>query len=417
MNNLKNEERALRDQIDVLEEKLSSLPDTSKLQARRQELEKQLILTEGQKEDKVVDIRKYSTMSALAIARDQMIELATELDSRRQRGLIPRNVSKSLLNDLIELKKCLCGTEFKEGDEIFEQLKKRLEEETGRSSGQEFVDLLFQIKATSDNVEDAISRLSELYEEFNRLSDYFRELSIAIKQVDGDLEKLPKGDITVITNDLRKRRDALVSCGKNTTLTSIRIEDCEKSIKELENKRIQLGKKQDEFRKLQLREQYAQKAADQLEKIYEVFAEDSRKSIEDLTRTEFRKFMQSAEAYDVGLDSSYELQVFDPNGNRALQRLSMGQSQCLSLAFITVISRVSEKNPPLVIDMPFGRLDRNVHDAVSKRLPELTSQLILFLLPDVEWNDITEQNLKPKASHIYNLSFDKTNQLTEIITC
>ena len=115
------------------------------------------------------------------------------------------------------------------------------------------------------------------------------------------------------------------------------------------------------------------------------------------------------------MDENYELQVLDPNGNRALQRLSMGQSQCLSLSFITAISRVSEKNPPLVIDMPFGRLDRDVHNAVSKRLPEIASQLILFLIPDVEWNEVTEKNLRPKASHIYKLKFNNDDQVSEIV--
>jgi DNA sulfur modification protein DndD len=92
----------------------------------------------------------------------------------------------------------------------------------------------------------------------------------------------------------------------------------------------------------------------------------------------------------------------------------MGQSQCLSLAFITAISRVSEKNPPLVIDMPFGRLDETVHATISARLPEITSQLILFLLPNTEWNEKTKKNLKMKASHIYELEFDAVNRKTTI---
>ncbi len=415
LNNFKEEDRALRDQIDILEEKLSGLPDTSKLQARRQELQKQLGQIEEQIEAKVVEIRKYYAAASLALAREPMMLLVTELDSKRQKGLIPRNVSKSLLNDLLEMKKCLCGTEFNEGDQVFHRLKMRLEEENKRSSGQELLDLLFQIRSISDNVDESISRLKELYGEHNRLSEYYRELSIAIKQVDSELEKLPKDDITSITNELRERRNALVTVGKNITLTSVRIEECEKRIEELRSKRVQLGKKQKDFIMLQRREYLAQKAADELDRIYEIFAEDSRRAIEELTRREFKQFVQTAAAYDVALDENYELQVLDPNGNRALQRLSMGQSQCLSLSFITAISRVSEKNPPLVIDMPFGRLDREVHDAVSQRLPQLTSQLILFLIPDVEWNEVTSKNLKPVSSHIYKLTFDKENQLTEIV--
>lgn len=415
LSNYKEEERVLIDQIDVLEEKLSGLPDTSKLQAKRQGIKNQLSQTDEQKEARLVEMRKYCASSSLALAREPMFALITELDSRRQKGLIPRNVSKSLLNDLLEMRKCVCGTEFNDGDEIYLRLKKRLEEESNRSSGQEFIDLLFQIRTASDNVDDSIVRLKEIYSDYKRLSDYYTELNIALKQVDLELEKLPKDDITVITNELRERRNALLSVGKNITLTSVRIEESEKEIDRLKNLRVQLGKKQSEFLMLQRREYLAQQTANELERIYEIFAEDSRKSIEELTRDGFKQFVQTAAAYDVALDENYELLVLDPNGNRALQRLSMGQSQCLSLSFITAISRVSEKNPPLVIDMPFGRLDRDVHDAVSQRLPQLTSQLILFLIPEIEWNEVTAKNLKPKAAHIYRLHFDPDSQTTEIV--
>ena len=414
LNDRKEEDRVLRSQIEILEDKLRELPDTSKLQARRQELEKQLVKTEEQIESQVTDLRKYSASASLAFAGGPVLSLITELDSKRQKGQIPRKVSESLLKDLLEIKKCICGTEFVDGDEIYKQLKRRLEEEGKRSSGQEFLALLYELKSSSDTVQDSILRLKEIYKEHNRLSEYYKELSIAIKQIDGELEKLPKEDIASITNELRERRNALITTNRKIEQAINRIDECERRIAELKNKREQLGKKQKEFDKLQRREDLAQRSADELDKIYEVFAEDSRKAVEELTKKEFKLFVHTAAAYTVALDENYELQILDPNGNRALQRLSMGQSQCLSLSFITAISRVSEKNPPLVIDMPFGRLDRDVHDAVSTRLPELASQLILFLIPDVEWNDVTAKNLRPKAAHIYRLKFDSDNQMTEI---
>jgi len=64
--------------------------------------------------------------------------------------------------------------------------------------------------------------------------------------------------------------------------------------------------------------------------------------------------------------------------------------------------------------MPFGRLDKVVHDSISRRLPDITSQLILFLIPDIEWNEITERNLCDKSSHIYQLKFDNTHRQTTI---
>ncbi|HOJ19717.1 MAG TPA: hypothetical protein PLT92_14230, partial [Ignavibacteriaceae bacterium] len=175
-----------------------------------------------------------------------------------------------------------------------------------------------------------------------------------------------------------------------------------------------LAKKQKNVQALQLRESLARTASDQISEIYEIFAEDSRSSVEQFTIDEFKNFVFSSSEYHVSLNKDYELVVMDSNGNKVLQRLSMGQSQCLSLAFITAISRVSQKHPPLVIDMPFGRLDEAVHDTVSKRLPELTSQLILFLLPNTEWNQTTQRNLKPKAKYIYQLEFDNKSRKTMV---
>ncbi|OQY37010.1 MAG: hypothetical protein B6243_01755 [Anaerolineaceae bacterium 4572_5.2] len=416
LENLKKEEQSIRAQLEALEEKLKNLPDTSKLQGRRSELEKQLKRLETQSEVIKSDLRASAATAALAIAREPALHLMNLLDAKRQKGEIPKIVSQTLLKDLLKLKRCLCGTEFEEGDEIHLTLTARLEaEKAKKSSGQALLDLFMALGIASNLIEQATEQLNNRDQDLQDLDDTKREIQLALKEVERELDKLPKGDAANLNQEARKRRDALITNARKAQNVSDRIERCELRIKEYEKQRTELGKKQQEALKLQRRERLAQQAADEIEKIYEVFAEDSRRAVEQLTIQEFKRFVQSASEYSVALNEDYALEVLDSNGNRALQRLSMGQSQCLSLAFITAISRVSEKNPPLVIDMPFSRLDRNVHHSVSARLPEITSQLILFLIPDTEWNDVTAANLRNKASHIHQLEFDKNVRQTQII--
>ncbi len=412
--NLKGEERAVKAQIEELEEKLENLPDTSKLQERRSQYSQQLEQVGTDIERVTADIRAKCATAALSFAREPVLSLVSELDSKRQKGLIPKKVSQALLKDLLELKHCICGTEFQEGDSVFQALTARLESERAKSSGQELLNLLFQLGTASESVTEAVQQLDKMDEQLQRLDEQRHELDIAIKQIDDELEKLPQEDVAALTSEARQRRTALVSIGRKSERVAGQITLCQGEIKKYEKERKELGKKQEKVRKLQRRERLAQRAAEEFEGIYEVFAENSRQAVESLTKQEFHQFVQSASAYQVALNEDYELQILDSHGNRALQRLSMGQSQCLSLAFITAISRVSEKNPPLVIDMPFGRLDRDVHDEVSRRLPEITSQLILFLIPEIEWNEVTARNLQPKASHVYQLEFDKSNRETTI---
>lgn len=413
--NLEQEERAIKAQIEALEEKLKNLPDTSTLQERRSQFGAKLMETEDAIESVTAKIRSLCASAALSFVREPSLALVSEIDSKRQRGLIPKTVSQALLKDLLELKRCICGTEFSEGDPIFQRLTARLEAEKAKSSGQELLELMFQLTSASEAVTEASQQLRRQDSELERQRERKRELNIAIKQIDDELAKLPQEDVATLTREVRERRSALISNARKRQHAADQIANCQVRIRDLEKKREELGKRQTKVRKLQLREQLAQRAADELERIYAVFAEDSRKAVEQLTREEFFRFVQSASAYQVALNEEYELQVLDSGGNRALQRLSMGQSQCLSLAFITAISRVSEKNPPLVIDMPFGRLDREVHDEVSRRLPDITSQLMLFLIPGTEWNEVTERILRPRCSHIYRLEFDRTNRESTIM--
>lgn len=64
--------------------------------------------------------------------------------------------------------------------------------------------------------------------------------------------------------------------------------------------------------------------------------------------------------------------------------------------------------------MPFSRLDHAVHSAISERLPKLAEQTILFLIPNVEWNQTTQPNLSKFANHIYEMHFDEAIRQTSI---
>jgi len=87
----------------------------------------------------------------------------------------------------------------------------------------------------------------------------------------------------------------------------------------------------------------------------------------------------------------------------------------LSFAYITSISKVSEKEPPLVIDYPLGRMDIDVQDSIVKKLPSLGSQIVLLLLPGTEWNNITESGLRPFSSDIYEIMFDNEKRQSSLL--
>lgn len=412
---VKAEIESVKRQIEILEEKLKNLPDTSKLQERRNGLRDEVRKEERLKEETLIALRRNSYLSSLSVISDDVINLVDELNRKMKKGEVPKHVAKTFIEEMLNSKQCFfCLEKVEPGNKIYDALVQRLEVEKNKKSNEKLLDYRADVNIVSDFINDAIQTLKSSNKKLHEHDNAIRELKLQIDQIDADLEKLPKEDSSKIAHQLKDFRNDLIQfVGKEGRIAN-EISSLEEKIKKLDMDRNELAKKETKVKGLQLRESLARKASEEIEKIYERFAEDSRSAVEKLTIEEFKNFVFSSSEYSVSLSRDYELEVLDSNGNRALQRLSMGQSQCLSLAFITAISRVSEKNPPLVIDMPFGRLDETVHSIISARLPEITSQLILFLLPNTEWNDQTKKNLKMRSKYIYELQFDKESRKTEI---
>ena len=416
LDGLEQEKIIINDQLEQLTAKLQTLPDSKALQDRRDEAERTLGEYLEKSSDLSNQIRSSASIAGLGIARDIADDLINEINDRREKGLIPRTVSQTLLRDLLDMGQCICGTKFVEGDAIHKRLNNRLEEEEESGvSGQEFIDVLISLEKSIDSIEDSAKQLVTNVQERYKANQELKKLDLIKKQIDNELDQIPQEDVVKLTSEAKQRRQDLLTIGTRIGRISSDIEQVEESIKTLEKERVELSKKEEKVRALHLRESLAQKASAEIRDIYGTFADDSRKEVERLTKQEFYQFVKSGSNYDVEVNEEYELQVLDSHGNPALQRLSMGQSQCLSLSFITAISRVSEKYPPLVIDMPFGRLDNYVDNEVSSRIPEISSQVILFLLDNKEWYPTTEDNLRPAASHIYKLEFEEIKRETTII--
>ncbi len=406
--NQKAERRAIENKIEIVEARLREMDGVKNEQKKRDVLNERYKSVHSNLKIIIQEIRNNTSIAILNNAIPSIDILLTELDKKREKGEIPSTISTSLLKDILEIKRCICGSEFHEGDALFTELKTRLEKEQEKlSTGHDLLDLFYDLGAAKNQIEKAINKLPDLEKKRTDLEQKSLEISKELKAILERLKDQPEEEISNLAENLAEFNNDLTNIRISLNQIDTKIKHKEEDIKQLQKVREELGLKQEKVRKFQLRETLAQKAADQLRSIFEQFAEQSRLDVQQLTRDEFTKFMPNVDRFTVGIDSEFHYDVRDTTGQPALQQLSMGQKQTLSLAYITSISRVSEKNPPLVIDMPFGRLDQEVQINVAERLPYLSSQVILLLLPGTEWNEATKKIFSSKISDLYELNFDK----------
>ena len=414
--NIQEEMRSLDDLIEKADAKLGSLEETIALQNKKSILEINKKRNEEIFDETIGKLRSKTAIASISFVLNDINILKKVLDEKRQKGEIPSSISENLLRDILEVRKCICGTEFQEGDIVFKELTQRLDKELGKQKeGQNLLEFYFELDALSTEVKRSHRDLFSIEEKRRGIEARGMEIHKNLEAISKTLENHPKENVSELASLSNKYHADVERLKWELRDVSAKIDDKSQLILRLNEEREQVQQKLEVVRKAQLKDDLAQRAAQELEIIFEKFAEDSRKEVEELTRMEFKKFIPTAESLSVGINSEFHYDVKDQNGNSALQQLSNGQKQALSLAYITSIARVSEKNPPLVIDMPFGRLDEGVQDNIAKRLPEIASQIVLLVLPGSEWNEHTQAILDKKASHTYYLEFDKQNRQSSIV--
>jgi DNA sulfur modification protein DndD len=116
----------------------------------------------------------------------------------------------------------------------------------------------------------------------------------------------------------------------------------------------------------------------------------------------------------------FKLKIWqDVGGNRVEVDKSTGERQIASLAFIGSLVKIArdrhESSPdaeyftggiyPLVMDSPFGALDKSHRRHVSRVVPTLANQVVVFAT-DSQWEGPVQKEMSSIAGEQYWLDFD-----------
>ncbi len=155
----------------------------------------------------------------------------------------------------------------------------------------------------------------------------------------------------------------------------------------------------------------------------QLFAENMRGHVQSETDEIFKELVWNGDHFrEVLLNKEYELQVIDESGEDVLPELSAGQRQVLSLSFIAAMAKVAvqetipqlTKEPfPIVMDTAFGRLSRRHRENITRIIPNIANQLVLFVT-DEELQGQAKENLASQIGAEYELVFDRESKTSKI---
>ena len=413
---LQEEIASAKTQKTDMEIKLNEIESSRILSLEREGIEKEVTELQQQENQLWIDIREMANRGFVSLADPAIHGARTILEDKRQRGEIPSGIRETFLNDLLHEMRCICGRDIMDGSDEHQSILDQL----GRSISTELEDTVLD---ASSNLSHLTSRTENMPDELKQLWAQKRELNDQIQSLEGRIveisEQLKDFDEEEVRRLEYSRQKLQVTISDSEAVSNRmkgRIEQIRKEIDEIDEEIKKSRASEEKAKHLQDCLTLCNDAAKATVEIFEQFAEEMRKEIQDKAQEIFEQLIwKESHFQNIRLHDNYKLDVIDRWGMEARPEMSAGERQVLSLAFIAAMATVAkeEETVPLVMDTPFGRLSSAHREKIAARLPEITDQLVLFVT-DEELRGQALENLKPRIGAEYQLVFDQQTSSTEI---
>lgn len=108
------------------------------------------------------------------------------------------------------------------------------------------------------------------------------------------------------------------------------------------------------------------------------FREGLRTEVEQFASDIFRQITTEESYAGLRINEHYGLEIIDDAG-RIIGERSAGAEQVVALSLIGALNRAAVREGPVIMDTPFGRLDKDHRARVLRFLPSLSKQVILLV--------------------------------------
>jgi DNA sulfur modification protein DndD len=418
------------DRIDRLNQDLAGSKPARDAQDRRRRLELDMQRKESEKAKVTQRADSWMGLFATSVLSEELVaEAGKVIQNEDTRGRLPGPYDIKFVGELLEDKICICGTPIAPGSVEYESIKGMLEKAGDQN-------VMSRVMTTSAALGKLVANSKRAWSDFSRNQEDLRRLEEEIQRLAADLVDISKELANNPIGDIAEKEQAR----ERAKINKKRAEDERASITAsliavqrqkttFESDRDGLVKKSEAAKRFIRRAQLAAVLTSRLQARLQVEEETARASIEQaidqIVQAVIRKSVK------VTLDKNYQLRLVDDKGLEVAK--GTGENQLLGLAFTGAIAQYAKQRAatvddillpgtvaPLVVDSPFGHLDPVYRKGVAGFLPELASQVILFVSTSQASDEVMEM-IGPKIQHEYVLTWhnqgdagEKTSEAIQI---
>lgn len=379
---------------DQLDDILRDNQTTATLQKKKEDLERR-IATERDALEKMIAIffKDFSKGSLGFFAQPLLTRTNDFLSAVKIDDKGVRDLTGPTILELLKRGRCICGAEICEGNDAYRHLMEELNYVPPESIGntvRHYREKLGSFSRNADHTYDSLtSRFQEIYRAKGRIQEWEDELADISTQIKGK-ESMKQYESELIDikgrlRDLNAKKERLIR--EDATLKS----EIDRYKKVYDSLVAVSGKNKETM----LLIQYAQEILDWLTATYKEKESYIREALEAKVNHIFEQMYHGHRR--VSIDQKYQVTLLTTIEDREVAAgESEGSNRVKSFAFIAgLVALAKEKlvanageegfnlssEPyPLVMDAPFSNADETHTANISKVLPEIAEQVIMFVM-------------------------------------
>lgn len=411
-------------EITTIEQKLERLDESAQLQENRAQYQNERKEFETEVDEINVQIKAaVSENGFIPLAMPLIRETADEIDQLREEGVIPSELSDDYLNSLLDAKQCICGRELERNSTPYDHVASLRGQVASDGVEQGSMRVIGHLRQFSerrtgffDDVDRLIDKRQEKYDEITRLEELISSISSELQ----DLEETTEDgqSISDLENKRKSKEDEKEQLIADKGGIEEKISVREEEIEQLKEAISEQRDEQEETRLAQRRQRAAELVQAELKDNFDALQNKVREWSNERVKKTFGKI--ASKNLEAEITDDFELKIRQSVGEDHVEvDKSTGERQIASLAFVGSLVEIAKDRYetdsdseyfsggiyPLVMDSPFGALDKSHRREVSRILPSLASQVVVFAT-DSQWEGPVEEEMEDIAGEQYWLDFD-----------
>lgn len=386
-----DEAAAAQSEKSDVDRKLEAFKDIRDLLERRKTLEETLQGLEQQGKEHLTGMKDLTAKAASLLVAPTVINVFRHIEQQKQKGEIPSEIRKDLIEKILADHVCICTTPVIEGTKEYNSIMEWRNRTSDVTIQDAALNLWRYLSDVQGHFGDDASQVENRLLAYGNIRVEIQAARLKLESLRQEIGTSERQDATKLDQHRKKLEEKSVKLEAESQLLQAAIADLDREhvqlVAQLNEEKLRQGRHDELSRRASL----ARDTRDALNAVYDGFTKEIKTLIGQKASELFRELLDSEGRENlrtVVVNDDYSLQVLDRWNRPWLANISAGQRQVMSISFIAALAQAAATDAllemPLFMDTPFGRLSGEPRENLIRLMPGLTSQWIL-LATDTEF--------------------------------